>query len=141
MKFEITDPKNLLSKQFCHWLIEKIRDKIIKDVDKDKLEKFTIFLTSDRSPVTVINKSFTVDHLILQGAKHLVVDSVSTGYSIHVDDNVFATGLDVTRLNTACKLINFGNTQIEGYPIFTNTFDYFSENLSSYVDRYINGRL
>jgi hypothetical protein len=50
-------------------------------------------------------------------------------------------GLDRVRIETLCRLINYGNSSVKGYPIFTDTFNQVALNIKLYVDEYLREKL
>lgn len=137
MKLEISDPKNLLDRSFIMWLKVKIRDKIISDIDCKKLIKWDEYFNTNNVYKSIYKKKLYTRDLITAGATNLDFTKSESTFTIFVNRNVFTPGLDRIKLETVCKLINFGDLEIKGYSIFTDTFDYFADNIQIYVDRYL----
>ena len=141
MQLQIEDPKNLLQADFINWLKVKIRDKIISDIEDKKLIVWDEYLNTNSAYVSIYKKKISSKDIIIAGAANLEFSKSESTFSIFINRNVFTPGLDRIKLETICKLINFGDLQIKGYPIFTDTFDYFAESIHDYVDRYLYGML
>ena len=130
MQIKINDPKNILNYSFFEWLIVKIRDKFLNDIDVRKLLRIEIFLKS-------LYKDIDVEKVILQAFDNLIITESINCYYIKINPNIFIANLDRVNLLSICKFINYGNAEIPGYQIFTNTFDHFAKNIDTYINRYL----
>ena len=139
MKLHLEDPKNIIDRSFIEWVKEKIRDKIISDIDPKKLIAWDEFLNSYPEYKSIYKKRISALDVITAGAMNLDYSSSASNIYIFINRNIFMPGLDRIKVESICKLINFGNQESSGYPIFTNTFEYFAKNISTYIDRYLNG--
>lgn len=50
-------------------------------------------------------------------------------YELKIDENTKAKDIDI-KLSNVCRLINFGNVEMRGYPIITDTLNYISDNIN-----------
>lgn len=141
MKLEIGDPKNLLDRPFIEWLKVKIRNKILADVNLKKLENWDNFFNNQSMYKSIYKKKILTSDIILAGASNLDYVKSESNFWIRINPNIYTPGLDRVKLAVICKLINYGNRDLVGYPIFTDTFEYFAENINEYVDRYLHGLL
>lgn len=141
MKLEISDPKNLLDRSFIEWFKIKIRNKIVADVNLKKLENWDKFFNNQSMYKSIYKKKISTSDIILAGASNLDYVKSESNFWIRLNPNIHTPGLDRIKLDLICKLINYGNRDLVGYPIFTDTFEYFAENINEYVDRYLHGLL
>ena len=141
MQLEISDPKNLLDRSFILWLKVKIRDKILADLDLKKLIVWDKYLNENNVYKSIYKKQINTRDIIVAGAMNLDFSKSESNFMIYINRNIFTPGLDRIKLEAICKLINFGDLGIKGYPIFTNTFDYFAESIQDYIDSYLHGML
>lgn len=141
MQLEISDHKNLLDRAFIEWLKIKIRDKIIADIDPKKLENWDNFFNNQSMYKSIYKKKISAIDLISAGASNLDYRISDSKFQILLNPNIYASGLDRIKVDTICRLINYGNRDLAGYPIFTDTFNYFAENIDLYVSRYLYGML
>lgn len=141
MKLEIGDPKNLLDRSFIEWLRVKIRNKILADVNLKKLENWDNFFNNQPMYKSIYKKKILTSDIISAGASNLDYVKSESNFWIRINPNIYTPGLDRVKLDVICKLINYGNRDLVGYPIFTDTFEYFAENIDEYVDRYLHGLL
>ena len=141
MQLEISDPKNLLDRSFILWLKVKIRDKILADLDLKKLIVWDKYLNENNVYKSIYKKQINTRDIIVAGAMNLDFSKSESNFMIYINRNIFTPGLDRIKLESICKLINFGDLRIKGYPIFTDTFDYFAESIQDYIDSYLHGML
>lgn len=141
MHLEIKDPDNLLDNKFIIWLKTKIRNKILADLDTDKLIKWDNYFNDNPVYKSIYKKQIQSIDIITAGASNLIHSDQDELINICINPNVYTPGLDRIKLLTICKLINYGNQELSGYPIFTNTFEYFSDNIQKYVNLYLIGVL
>lgn len=141
MKLEISDPKNLLDRSFITWFKTKIRNKLIATIEDKKLIVWDEFFNNNPVYISIYKKKISTRDIIIAGANNLDYTKSESNFIITINNNIFTPGLDRIKLQSICKLINFGNLEIKGYPIFTDTFDYFAESIQDYVDRYLHGML
>lgn len=138
MKLEIGDPKNLLDRSFIIWLKLKIRDKVLADINEAKLVKWDLYFNNNSHFRSIYKKKLSTKDFIIAGAINLDYIKSESSFIIRINNNYYTPGLDRVKLMSICKLINFGNTEVNGYPIFTDTFEYFAQNIQAYVEEYIH---
>lgn len=133
-----TDKKLLLNHEFCDWLIMQIRKKILLDINIKKVAIWQLYLEKILADKILPKQKISADNIILQGINNL--EYIYTDYSIEISVNnkINIQNLDQVKLISIIKLINYGNKDIVGYPIFTDTFNYFAENIDAYIDKYIS---
>lgn len=141
MQLRISDPKGVLDRSFITWLIDQIRDKILLSLNMQKLLAWDEYLNNNPVYKSIYKKKISTRDLIIAGSMNLIFTQSANAWSIFINPNTYAPGLDRVKLSSICKLINFGNFEIRNYPIFTDTFDYFAENIATYIDRYLDGFL
>ena len=130
MKLEIYDPEHLLDIHFARWLCYRIRFHVIHIIDHRKLKSWDEFFESSlKLPV----KSHQV---LVESAKNLRVKRLPDKIVIYMNKNCFMPGLDRVRVYPLLKLITFGNLSVRAYPIFTNTLQYFADNINEFVRLY-----
>lgn len=137
MKLKITDPNKILDRPFINWLCIQIRDKVIVDLDLNKLINWDNYFNSEIVYKSIYKKKISTRDVIIAGVSNLIYQLSDSGFFISINPNIFTPGLDRIKLLTICKTINFGNQQITGYPIFTNTFQYIADHLNEYMERFM----
>lgn len=91
-------------------------------VDRKYLKNFDKYLSNKYK--TNINSN----HIISIALKSLMIYNHQDNYQITINPNIFVPGINA-KLYDICALINYGNLDITGYPIF----DKAMEKLSSFV--------
>lgn len=139
MILQIDDPERIIDRVFISKLIYRIKNKIIVSIDNKKLLKLNEYLNNNPVYKNIYNKHIDAKKIIIEAANSLQFNQNSSNYIIYINPNIYAHGLDRVKLNSLCKLINFGNVEITGYSIFTDIFKYFADNIQDYLDLYFHG--
>ena len=139
MKLEIRDPENILQDDFIKWFLKELRNKIINSVNIRKLELWDIYFNNQTLYKSIYKKKISSLDIIKSGAANLQCVKNKESLLIQINPNINIIGLDRVTLNSACKLINYGNTEMDGYPIFTNIFEDIASNIHVYIDKFIFG--
>lgn len=137
MHLDISDPDKVLDRDFLVWLISELRNHIITHINPKKLIKWDEYLNSSNEFVSIYKKRLSAADIITAGAMNLMFIEYQNKYSIQINPSKLVPGLDRVKLQTICKLINFGNRAQASYPLFTDSFEYFAENIQTYVDRWV----
>lgn len=138
MQLQITDSNDVLTKHFGEWLIERIQEKFSASIDDNKLKRWDKFFEDAPQYKSIYKKKILTKDILVTGIRNLVCQQSSSFLSIRIDNNKFVPGLDRVKVDSICKLINYGNQDIKGYPIFTDTFEHFAASIHDYVDEYLN---
>lgn len=137
MRLKVIDPNNTLDRAFINWLAIEIRNTVIKDIDAIKLKHWDIYLNKELVYKNIyINQIKAID-IIAEGISNLYFQTFDRGFWISINPNILISGLDRVKLESICKLINYGNQEINGYPIFTDTFKYIADHINEYVEQYL----
>lgn len=137
MMLRITDPDHWITPAFVNWLIDQITSSLTAELDDKKLSRFdSIFAAYN---LNLRSTDYSKD--IFEQSLHALVATFSDlAITISIDPKIHARSFDRLRLLDACKLINYGNLEIPGYPIFSKVFEYFADNLPTYIDIYKHTR-
>lgn len=139
MKLLITTDKDLLlNADFCDWLIKEIRKRLILEIDLKHVGKWQLYLEKRLADKVLPKQKISADSIILQGINNLDYIINDNSIEISVNNKITVPNLNQVKLISIIKLINYGNSDINGYPIFTYTFNYFAENINAYIDKYIS---
>ena len=140
MRLEIEDSTNLLlNKSFGSWLIDEIQRVVKNSINESKLRPWDKFIKEEYEHL--YSKKITGYDTIMYGLDNLVCDLVSNKLVIKISTNQFIPGLHRVRVDTLCRLINYGNTSIKGYPIFTDAFNIIADNIDILAKEYLEGNL
>lgn len=117
-------------KSFMHFLINYIRVYLIEHIDKDRARAWDRYFLEDS-----LLSGVTLKQVIGESLKHLAITEFQDRFEISIKTEEKIRGSSA-KLYEVCRLINYGNLSMVAYPIFTNTFKYFKNHLSDYIDKY-----
>lgn len=133
MFLKINDADNILQYPFFSWLIDKIKIKLLSDMQISRLSSL------QQEAQKIYDEDIDLQKILLQAINNLVIIPYTDYTTIGINPNIFANNLDRIKLSDVCKFINYGNSAAPGYPIFTDTFRYISENIKDYTFKYLYG--
>lgn len=133
MKLQIDRNKYPLNVSEQNKLLDFIKEKIILNVDESKLINWNEFIHSDKYKADKRTNNITATQIVVRGANNLVIDEEKDYLVIHIDKYKLVFEFS-KRLFDMCKMINYGNTFVKGYSIFSNTFQDISNNLYKYLE-------
>ena len=136
MQLRIEYKEDSLPKEFAYWLIKKIQTLIVANIDTKQVSKFDKYLNENSIFETTYLKEISTRNIIEQASNNMEVSESENQYTIQINQNMMVIGLDRVKLTTAFKLINYGNSDIKGYPIFTDIFNMIADNINTYVEIY-----
>ena len=70
--------------------------------------------------------------ILIYGINHLHYTETSEKIIIKMNYYLNCPNIDA-KLYDICKLVNYGNLNIKGYPIFTNVFKHILNNIDFYI--------
>ena len=139
MELRIYDSHNFVSVDFGMWLIPKIKARLIADINKYSLKQFDEYINTTTSLDKLYSRiQYHSKDIIVFAANNLTCSGDDGEIVIRFDLTKLVPGFNQLRLNDAVKLINYGNLEIKGCPIFTNVFKHFEEEIDSYIGLYYN---
>lgn len=139
MKLQIHDPNNELDREFGFWLISQIRDYFNSQLDPKKLIKWDEFFNESEEIVKLYRTKISSESILQLGINNLTVRKIPNSLEIFMLKNKFVPGLDRVSVDTACRLITFGNQSLSGYPVLLTTMQHFADSINYYVDLYDEG--
>lgn len=139
MKLQIQDLENKLDRDFGFWLISRIKEHFNYELDPKKLINWDKFLNESDEFVSIYNQNISSEKILRLGVNSLAVRKIPGRMEIYLMKNKFVPGLDRVRVDTACRLITFGNQSIRGYPVLLTTLQHFSDSINYYIDLYEEG--
>ena len=117
------------SPRFINFLIKIIKNRVITKLSLNKLKAWDKYLDT-------INKNHeSAKEIILISLSELVYVIEDNYIIITINNNYVLSKLHL-KLIDAIKLINFGNMEIKGYPIISDTFQYVEKNIKGYEKRF-----
>lgn len=139
MKLQIQDPNNELDREFGFWLISKIKEYFNSQLDPKKLINWDKFFNESEEIVKLYKTRISSERILQLGINNLTVKKIPNSLEIFMLKNQFVPGLDRVSVDTACRLITFGNQSLSGYPVLLTTLQHFADNINYYVDLYDEG--
>jgi hypothetical protein len=133
----IVENKNI-TKSFIPYLKKRLLGHVALLLDTNKLKKYDEYFKSegfDNNYQVTINSK----RVILLGLSNLQHKRYDTTTHIFINPNTQYPGTTY-KIVDLCKMINFGTLSIEGYSIFSNTFEHFQKNINKYIDMARMGR-
>lgn len=142
MTFSITVNGNM-NDRFIRWLLRLIRFQIFKNIDNRKIHYFNNIINennifSKNNPR--IKEDFDIRKAIIISLNNLQFYRIKNVYIIRIPDNIMFPNYNVS-ISTACKLFNYGNTQIQGYPLYSKVFNSIRKNIDIYYKMYLKQTL
>lgn len=119
---------------FCKWLITQIQSYMKSNLNIKRADIFDKYI-NENIPMQPKRILITKD-LILSASYNLIVNKVQNNYIIEIDPNIFIPNTFAKFINIM-QLINYGNLVLPPYPIWTETFNYFADNINKYLDIYL----
>lgn len=125
----IIENKNKLDlDSFTIWLLDIIKKYFVSYCDYLKLNKFN----GEVWQKYTINN---IDEWFYEIVDNLQIKSQNNNYIIQINPYKQIEGISLINL---AKFINYGNLNNKGYPIFTQVFNYFADNLQDFYNLYNN---
>lgn len=112
---------------FLEWFIKEIKIYLLDNVNKDSLSRFRDTFSS------ISNTTINVYNLFLTIVDNLIYTRFRDKYVIGIDNSAKFKGIN---LLDAAELINYGNLRLVEYPIFSDTFNYFTTNFADYWEEF-----
>ncbi len=139
MRIEIIDEKQVLGLDFGNWLVTKVQQAMLLKIDPKKLKKWDKYFNDSEQYKSISGSNIKAEQIVLAGIHALHCIGIDGRLLIRIRPNQFVPNLDRVVVDTTCKLINYGNISIQGYPIFSDAFTNISENIDEYIDMYVGG--
>jgi hypothetical protein len=131
------DNKNI-NQHFINYLKKRMLGYMSTILNVKKLSPFDDYFNSEEFKKSSNKTIISTRKVVLLGMTNLIHKRYETTTHIFINPNINYPGTNI-KLVDLCNTINFGNMSIDGYPIFTETFDHFSNNINIYIDRCIIG--
>lgn len=112
--------------RFIKFLIKKLVGLLCEKVNLKKLKDFDNYLKEKKIKKVKGKKVFflAINHIVYKNSK------------IQINESILYPGTDY-KLIDLCKLLNYGNLEFEGYPIFSTVFDFISDNIKKYESMFV----
>ena len=115
-----------VTKDFVEFLVRLLKRSIIANIDRKKLRELN-------PSIRDLGIDKTAEEIILSGALNITYSDMGDWYSIHIDHN---KKLGNSRVESLCKMLEYGNMQIKPQNIFSKSMDDIRKNIKGYFDLY-----
>ena len=129
--------KRNLSDEFVRYLIRQYILYISSIIDFKKLNPINKYLKENLFKDKFYKKNINALNIIVIGVYSIKYRKNKYKTVLYIDPYKKLPHTDI-KLVSLCKLINYGNMDIKGYPIFTRGFNYIKENIDELYDRYLD---
>ena len=101
------------------------------------MDKWNEYLNNSTDIPKTLDIDLDAIKLLKDGIQNIICEYHPGRLIYRIDKRVMVFGVEGIRLESICKLINFGNTTIKGTHTFTKAFAEFETNIDDYIDRYM----
>ena len=120
--------------EFVLYIIKKLQEYIIGNINDKKLVFIEEYINQNYK--SMYRKHISARDVLVSGAMNLTYQIYANKFTVEIDSKQILYGTNA-KLYDICKLINFGVLGIGSYPILTDSFDYFKDNLDYMYEYYI----
>ena len=120
--------------EFVLYIIKKLQEYIIGNINDKKLVFIEEYINQNYK--SIYRKHISARDVLVSSAMNLTYQIYANKFTIEIDSKQILYGTNA-KLYDICKLINFGVLGIGSYPILTESFDYFKDNLDYMYEYYI----
>ena len=112
--------------EFVLYIIKKLQEYIIGNINDKKLVFIEEYINQNYK--SMYRKHISARDVLVSGAMNITYQIYANKFTVEIDSKQILYGTNA-KLYDICKLINFGVLGIGSYPILTESFDYFKDNL------------
>ena len=120
--------------EFVLYIIKKLQEYIIGNINDKKLVFIEEYINQNYK--SIYRKHISARDVLVSSAMNLTYQIYANKFTVEIDSKQILYGTNA-KLYDICKLINFGVLGIGSYPILTESFDYFRDNLDYMYEYYI----
>lgn len=121
--------------EFSNWLVTVIKQELIANINPRKLVVFEEYIKE--SNIFKLSQK-TLNNLNLTNILYIFIRTLRKDIFKHNYLYTFNSHIkyDTVTYYEICKFINYGNSQIKGYPVITNVLSNIQNNLKDYEHMY-----
>lgn len=124
---------------FVEYLVNDIIPKRFNSLlDIKKLKKWDDYFFKDKSSEFNLGNLKSTEAIVEFGINNLSISSYNGYYTIGINSVEKIVGTN-TKISTVCRLINYGNSNVSGYMIFSDVFKTVKRELKLYQNMYMLG--
>jgi hypothetical protein len=124
------------TEDFVKWVIGVLKDEILQRLSDRYLDNLQYYLNTMITNSTLSNDKIDVYSAMIQTLNGLEYVDGFSHYHIQINpmSKLFGTKF---KLSAIAKLINYGNQDIVGCMVFTDSFYYVEDNIEEFYSRYL----
>ena len=134
MKLHLVNDERF-TEPFIKFLVQQIKLQVMANCNIQKLQPFGEMLEKLEikiEPIVIVQNG-------VQAIKYRKVSNLKeSGFDIFIDENLVLSGTKY-KLISLIKLLDKGNTELKGYPIFSNAFEKIGNELETQYNLYLMG--
>ena len=120
--------------EFVLYIIKKLQEHIIGNINDKKLVFIEEYINQNYK--SIYRKHISARDVLVSSAMNLTYQIYANKFTVEIDSKQILYGTNA-KLYDICKLINFGVLGIGSYPVLTESFDYFKDNLDYMYEYYM----
>ena len=120
--------------EFVLYIIKKLQEYIIGNINDKKLVFIEEYINQNYK--SIYRKHISARDVLVSSAMNLTYQIYANKFTVEIDSKQILYGTNA-KLYDICKLINFGVLGIGSYPVLTESFDYFKDNLDYMYEYYM----
>lgn len=121
---------------FCNWLIKDIQSSFKGFIDANQLIRFDDIINNSIE-FKQLPRYINPIEIIIGSMYNLRLAVNNSVYTIEIDPNINIPDT-YTKFIDIARLVNFGNLTVNPYPIFTEIFQFYADNLNDYFLIYLS---
>lgn len=138
MELVIYKDSGLDLKGFCNWLLPKIREYIVDNLNNDKLIYIDRYLNDSNIIRFKYNQRRIIRarDILITASYILKIKEEKDKTIIHISNNELIPNTEAKFIDIV-KLINYGNLSVSGYNLYDRCMEFFAKNIRTFYEEYI----
>ena len=118
-------------KRFMKFLIRRLKMLVLSEIDNKKFSALSDYATE------IYNTRIDMRKVVSIAVNNIVFDFIDGTYYLTINTKQVYPETDIPVYQLS-RLLNFGNSEVKGYPLFTKNFNLIKANLAGYYKYYVN---
>lgn len=125
----VFEKSDIVTESFVKWLVDDIKYRLCMSLNTAKLDAI------QEEADILYNSKINLYDVFLRAVDNLTYTSSEYAFTIAVDIKSFVPNT-LVKYDTVIKLIEYGNTSVDGCMVFSKVFYSVKTNLNTYFTRY-----
>ena len=126
-----------MGEDFTKYIIKEIQPWLEKNINKDRLVSAQNYVAIEPKYKSIYTPIINLYFFSLACYAIIKVRKYSQFYELYFDEEAIVYGTNIRSIELI-NLINYGNMTVTPYPIFTEMFDYFNQNIEEIYQEYLS---